>query len=247
MSTLQGRTALVTGASRGIGRAIARRLAAAGAIVAVHYRQGRLQAEETVSLIEQRGGKAFAVSADLMSIRDIDTLFEMIKTRFGTLDILVNNAGVSHAAYIEDTSPEDFDRIIATNLRGPYFVTKQALTMMKSGGRIINISSNSTRVAYPEVSVYGLTKAAIQNLTLSLAHQLGKRAITVNTLVPGVIDTDMNSDWLSEAAKVYVIGQTSLGRLGSVEEVANVAAFLASDESSWVTGQSIEASGGCRL
>jgi 3-oxoacyl-[acyl-carrier protein] reductase len=247
MSTLQGRTALVTGASRGIGQAIARRLAADGAIVAVHYRQGRLQAEETVSLIEQRGGKAFAVSADLMSIRDIDTLFEMIKTRFGTLDILVNNAGVSHTAYIEDTSPEDFDRIIATNLRGPYFVTKQALTMMKSSGRIINISSNSTRVAYPEVSVYGLTKAAIQNFTLSLAQQLGKRGITVNTLVPGVIDTDMNSDWLSEAAKVYVIGQTSLGRLGSVEEVANVAAFLASDESSWVTGQSIEASGGCRL
>lgn len=247
MTTLTGKTALVTGASRGIGRGIAARLAREGAKVAVHYGRGREEAARTVEAIAAAGGSAFAVGGNLASMDDIDAIYAQIDAQMERIDILVNNAAVSKTAYIDDSSVEDFDRIVATNLRGPYFVTKRALERMDEGGRIINISSNSTRVAYPEVSIYGLTKAAMQNLTLSLAQQLGPRGITVNTVVPGVIDTEMNSDWLSDAARAHVTGLTALGRLGSVEEIANVVAFLASEQSSWVTAQSIEASGGCRI
>ena len=247
MTRLDGKLALVTGASKGIGRAIAERIALDGATVAVHYRGDHASANEAVRAIKDAGGTAFPVQADLISLPDIGKLFEAIDSKYERLDILVNNAGTLFTGSIEETNPGDFDRVVNTNLRGPYFVTKHALRRMGRGGRIVNIASNSTRVAYPEVSVYGLTKAAIQNLTLSLAAQLGPRGITVNALVPGIIDTEMNANWLSPDTVAHVAGLTALGRLGSVTEVANVAAFLVSDEASWVTAQCIEASGGCRL
>ena len=247
MSSLIGKTALVTGASRGIGRAIALRLAADGAYVGVHYGRSKREADETIRMIEDQGGNAVAVGANLAVIAEIEAMYERLGVRFDNIDILVNNAATLLSLTIDNTTPEDFDKIVNTNLRGTYFVTKYAMARMGKGGRIINVASNSTRVAYPEVSVYGLTKAAIQNLTLSLAQQLGPRGITVNTLIPGIIDTDMNANWLSAETKTFVEGITALGRLGAVQEVASVAAFLASEESSWVTAQNIEVSGGCRL
>ena len=247
MSGLSGKIALVTGSSRGIGRGIAERLARDGATVAVHYGRDRAAADAAIGAIEAAGGKAFAVRADLASMDDIRALFAELDGRGGRVDILVNNAAALTSAYIEDTTEEIFDRIVSTNLRGTYFITKYALERMGEGGRIVNISSNCTRVAYPEVSVYGLTKAGIENLSLGLAQQLGPRGITVNTVVPGIVDTDMNANWLSDDTKAYVSGLTALRRLGSVEEIANVVAFLASDQASWVTAQTIEASGGCRI
>jgi 3-oxoacyl-[acyl-carrier protein] reductase len=247
VSGLHGKTALVTGSSRGIGRGIALRLARDGARVIVHYSRGKDHAEETVDAIVNAGGKAFSVGADLASIEEIQAMFAAIDAQGAGLDVLVNNAGTLESLHIEDTTPEIFDRVVNTNLRGTYFVTKYALERMADGGRIVNISSNCTRIAYPEVSVYGLTKAGIENLTLGLAQQLGSRGITVNTVVPGIIDTDMNANWLSQDTAHYVVGLTALKRLGTVEEIASVVAFLASDEASWVTAQLIEASGGCRI
>lgn len=247
MSGLSGKVALVTGSSRGIGRGIADRLARDGATVAIHYGRDRAAADETVGAIEAAGGAAFAVQADLASMDDIKAMFAALDERGGRVDILVNNAAALVSAHIQDTTEEIFDRLVSTNLRGTYFITKYAIERMGEGGRIINISSNCTRVAYPEVSVYGLTKAGIENMALGLAQQLGARGITVNTVVPGIVDTDMNASWLSEDTKSYVHGLTALGRLGSVEEIANVVAFLASEQASWVTAQTIEASGGCRI
>lgn len=247
MSGLSGKIALVTGSSRGIGRGIAERLAHDGATVAVNYGRDQAAAGETIAAIEAAGGQAFGIQADLASMDDIRKLFVALDDRGGKLDILINNAAALTSAYIEDTTEEIFDRIVSTNLRGTYFVTKYALERMGEGGRIVNISSNCTRIAYPEVSVYGLTKAGIENMALGLAQQLGARGITVNTVVPGIVDTDMNASWLSDDTKAYVSGLTALRRLGSVEEIANVVAFLASDQASWVTAQTIEASGGCRI
>ncbi|ATE65861.1 hypothetical protein COO09_06620 [Rhizorhabdus dicambivorans] len=247
MSGLSGKAALVTGASRGIGRGIAERLGRDGATVAIHYGRDAKAAEETVAAIKAAGGQAFPVQADLSSMADIKAMFAALDARDAKVDILVNNAATLISAHIQDTTEEMFEQVVSTNLRGTYFVTKYAIERMGKGGRIINLSSNCTRVAYPEVSVYGLTKAGIENMALGLAQQLGARGITVNTVVPGIVDTDMNASWLSEDTKAYVHGLTALGRLGSVEEIANVVAFLASEQASWVTAQTIEASGGCRI
>ncbi|WP_202820864.1 SDR family oxidoreductase [Rhizorhabdus dicambivorans] len=244
---MSGKAALVTGASRGIGRGIAERLGRDGATVAIHYGRDAKAAEETVAAIKAAGGQAFPVQADLSSMADIKAMFAALDARDAKVDILVNNAATLISAHIQDTTEEMFEQVVSTNLRGTYFVTKYAIERMGKGGRIINLSSNCTRVAYPEVSVYGLTKAGIENMALGLAQQLGARGITVNTVVPGIVDTDMNASWLSEDTKAYVHGLTALGRLGSVEEIANVVAFLASEQASWVTAQTIEASGGCRI
>lgn len=250
---LQKKVALVTGASRGIGRAIAVRLAADGALVAVHYGSNPQAANETIKIIERAGGKAFAVKADLSSIAEVNRLFsaldaELTKRTGGTrFDILVNNASIAEVSPIEQTSEEMFDRHFAINVKAVYFLTKGALSRLNDGGRIVNISSSGTRFAEPSHSAYYMTKGAVNNLTLTLAQQLGKRGITVNSLAPGVTDTEINAAWLNADAKQYLSGQTALGRVGAPEDMAGVAAFLASNDSGWVTGQIIEASGGLRL
>jgi 3-oxoacyl-[acyl-carrier protein] reductase len=250
---LKNKTALVTGASRGIGRAIAIRLATEGALVAVHYGRNPGAAVETVKIIEQAGGKAFAVKADLSSFGEIKRLFSALdaelakRTGAARFDILVNNASIAELGTIEETSEELFDRHFAINVKAAYFLTKDALSRLNDGGRIINVSSSGTRFAEPSHSAYYMTKGAVNNLTLTLAQELGKRGITVNSLAPGVTDTEINAAWLNEDAKRYLSGQTALGRVGTVEDMAGVAAFLASDDSRWVTGQCIEASGGLRI
>jgi 3-oxoacyl-[acyl-carrier protein] reductase len=250
---LKGKVALVTGGSRGIGRANAIRLAAEGALVAVHYGRNPGAASETVRTIEQAGAKAFPVKADFSSIAEVKQLFSALdleltkRTGAARFDILVNNASIAELATIEETSEELFDRHFAINVKSVYFLTKGALPRLNDSGRIINISSSGTRFAEPGHSAYYMTKGAVNNLTLTLAQQLGKRGITVNSLAPGVTDTEINAAWLNDDAKRYLGGQTALGRVGAAEDMAGVAAFLASDDGRWVTGQYIEASGGLRL
>lgn len=246
MPDLAGKTALVTGASRGLGRAIAVRLAAAGALVAVHYGSNAAAAQETVEEIERAGGRAFTVEARLGEDGDLDKLFAGLEKGLAgrPLDILVNNAGVFTGAF-EDTTAEEFDHAFAVNVRALFFLTQRALPLLRDGGRVINMSSGVTRLAIPQV-VYQMTKAAVDVLGRSLAALLGPRGITVNTVQPGVTDTDMNAGWLrgNPVTTAAVSGATALRRVGRPEDIAGTVVFLASDDARWVTGHAIDATGG---
>lgn len=253
MVTLKGKVALVTGASRGIGRAIAQRLAKEGALVVVHYGSNAKAAGETMKAIEKAGGSAFAIKAELTDMAEIARLFQIMdaelmkRTGSNRFDILVNNAGVAERGFIQNTSEELFDRHFAINVKGLYFLTKQALERLKNGARIINISTAAVRVGMPDNSSYIISKAAVNSLTLTLAKQLGKQGITVNTIAPGVTDTEMAAGALDEKTKEFLIANTALGRIGTPEDIAGVAAFLVSEDGRWVTAQCIEASGGVLL
>ncbi|MFC4114911.1 SDR family NAD(P)-dependent oxidoreductase [Nonomuraea zeae] len=241
MTDLAGKTALVTGASRGIGRAIAVRLAADGARVIVHYARNDELAEETVAEIERGGGRAYAVRAAFED--GVDELFAGIGDE--RLDIVVNNAAIL-GGVLGTVSEEQFDRVFAVNVRAPYFVIERALPLMNDGGRIINISSAVVRIALPDL-VYSMTKGALDTLGFSLAPILGPRNITVNTVSPGVTETDMNA-WLREdhdgSAERGVTEVTALGRIGRPDDIAAVVALLTRADSHWITGQVLDASGG---
>jgi 3-oxoacyl-[acyl-carrier protein] reductase len=247
---MKGKTALVTGASRGIGRAIAERLAADGALVAIHYGGNDAAANETLKAIEKVGGQAFLVKAELGVNGDIDTLFTKLEKGLAgrRLDILVNNAAVAPQNSITETTPEEFDRIFAINVRAPFFIIQRALSLMPDGGRIINISSGVTWFATP-ATVYSMTKGALNVLGRSLANSLGDRNITVNTVSPGITDTDMNPsirDKNTEAIE-RVAAMTALGRPGRPEDIGDAVAFFASDDARWITGQTVEVNGGLFL
>jgi len=250
---LGGKIALVTGASRGIGRAIAERLARDGAAVAVHYNAAKSEANAVVATIEAGGGTAFPVQADL-SLRGgaqaLCTAFTgALTARFGSdaFDILVNNAGVGRRATIEQVTEEDFDRIVQVNLKSPFFLIKALLPHLRDGGRIVNISSMGTRTAYPEMAAYAPTKAGLEALSVLLAAHLGPRGITVNAVLPGATATDMNAG-ARDPQRAAITAQTiALRRVGQPDDIARIVAFLASVEGGWVTGQRIDASGGQRL
>ncbi|MGW0658281.1 SDR family NAD(P)-dependent oxidoreductase [Streptodolium elevatio] len=249
MAALTGRTALVTGASRGIGRAIAERLASEGAAVAVHYGRNRAAADAVVDGIRTAGGEAFAVGAELGVDGDVDALFAGLAAGLGgrPLDILVNNAAViDYDATVEKTTPAQFDRLFAVNVRAPLLVTQRALGLMRNGGRIVNVSSGATWFAVPEI-VYAMTKGALNVFTRSLARTQGARGITVNTVSPGITDTDMNP-WLREAGGADgVAAMTALGRAGLPDEIGDAVAFFASDDARWITGQNLDVNGGLLL
>ena len=250
MTDLTGRTALVTGASRGIGRAIAERLAADGALVAVHYGSNEKAAEQTVAAIEQAGGQAFTVRADLAETTELDVLFGGLADGLAgrPLDVLVNNAAVvDYSATIDGATPESFDRLFAVNVRAPLFLIQRALPLMPDGGRIVNVSSGVTWFATPDV-VYSMSKGALNVLTRSLAQTQGRRGITVNTVSPGITETDMNT-WLTESPEAArgVANMVALGRHGQPADIADAVAFFASDDGRWVTGQTLEVNGGLLL
>ncbi|TYP68615.1 SDR family oxidoreductase [Paenibacillus methanolicus] len=254
MKNLQGKTALVTGASRGIGRAIAIRLAKEGALVAVHYGRGSDAAEEVVREITREGGTAFAVGAELGALDGVGRLYEQLDDalRAGTgdakLDILVNNAGVGLVANIEDTTERQFDEVVGLNVKAPFFLVQQALPRLRNNGRIINLSSAVTRISLPVIPAYSMTKGAINALTLSLATQLAARGITINAIQPGFVATDMNASMLNDPdGRAAGANYSIFGRWGEPADIADIAAFLASPDSRWITGQCIDASGGTHL
>ena len=255
MTTLQNKTALVTGASRGIGRATALALAEAGAHIVVHYGRSKQEAESLVATIQAKGGRADAISADLAVPEGVALLAKQVRSIVGNrLDVLVLNAGISKAARFADHSVEDFDSLFATNVRGPFFVVQQLLPILVEGSSIVAISSAVARTVVgkpglenPSILAYASTKGALETLVRNWAAILGPRGIRVNAVAPGVIDTDMSSFTKTEAGREVALGMQALKRLGRPEDVADVVVFVASEAARWITGASIPVDGGTKL
>ncbi|MGA4731652.1 SDR family NAD(P)-dependent oxidoreductase [Micromonospora taraxaci] len=250
MGDLTGTTALVTGASRGIGQAIAVRLAASGAMVLVHFGTDEDGAMATVGDIERAGGTALAVRAELGVDDDVETLFAGVETGLAgrPLDILVNNAATAPAGPLGVTTRAQFDHLFAVNVRAPYFITQRALPLLRDGGRIITISSVATRMANATQTSFAMTKGAVETMSMTLANQVGVRGITVNAVAPGATRTSTNGPAFEAPGLADLIAATTaLNRLGKPDDVAEVVAFLASDAARWITGQVIDASGGLFL
>ena len=249
MTDLSNKIALVTGASRGIGRATAARLAEAGARVIVHYSASKAAADELVGEIRAKGGQADAVGGDLSAPDAAHKLAEAVKALgIEKLDVLVNNAGVANLGALQDQTVEDFDRHFAINVRAPYFLTQQLLPLLGEGSSVIFLSSVVARVAFDGTSAYSATKGAVEVITRNLAKELGPRGIRVNAIAPGAIDTDMAQGFIgSDEGREYVKNMQALKRIGQPDDIAGAVLFLASDDSRWVDGRSLEVSGGSNL
>jgi NAD(P)-dependent dehydrogenase (short-subunit alcohol dehydrogenase family) len=255
MASLTNKTALVTGASRGIGRATASALANAGAHVLVHYGHSAPDAESIVADIRSKGGRAQAIQADLGTSDGATLLAEEVRSIVRErLDVLVSNAGIGKAATIKDHTVEDFDNLFATNVRSPFFLVQQLLPLLGEGSNIIVISSLGARAVVgnpgldnPSILAYASTKGALETLVKNWAAILGPRGIRVNAVAPGAIDTDMSSLTKTEAGRNVVLGMQALKRIGKPDDVADVVAFLASDAARWITGASIPVDGGSKL
>jgi 3-oxoacyl-[acyl-carrier protein] reductase len=255
MSTLENKTALVTGASRGIGRATSLALAEAGAHVLVHYGRSKQEAESVVAEIQSKGGHANAISADLGTPVGAALLAKQVRSTIGSrLDVLVLNAGISKSARIADHTIENFDNLFATNVRGPFFLVQQLLPVLGEGSSIVVISSLGARSVVGKsgmenlsVLAYASTKGALETLVKNWAAILGPSGIRVNAVAPGVIDTDMSNFTKTEAGREVALGMQALKRLGKPEDVADVVAFIASDGARWITGASIPVDGGSKL
>ena len=246
---LTGKVALVTGASKGIGAAIAQQLAVEGASVVVNYASSKVGADRVVAAIEKQGGKAVAVQADVSKPAEIERLFAEAKKAFGRLDILVNNAGIYEFLPIEQITPEHFHKQFDLNVLGLLFACREAVKHFgPGGGSIVNISSVVATAAPPTGSVYSATKAAVDNITWSLAKELGPRNIRVNSVNPGMVETEgFHAAGIGESEfRTQVVAATPLGRIGQPIDIAPAVAFLASDDASWITGQTLHISGGNR-
>jgi 3-oxoacyl-[acyl-carrier protein] reductase len=255
MGTLQDKTALVTGASRGIGRATAFALAQAGARVLVHYGRSAQDAESVVATIVSHGGRADAIRADLGTAEGAALLAKEVRSIVGErLDVLVCNAGISKAATIKNHTVEDFDSLFATNVRSPFFLVQQLLPILGDGSNIIVVSSiaahsvvGKPNLENPSLLAYASTKGALETLVKNWAAILGPQGVRVNAVAPGVIDTDMSNFTKTEAGREVTLGMQALKRIGKPEDVADVVAFLASDAARWITGASIPVDGGSKL
>jgi len=240
MGVLTDTVAIVTGASNGIGRAIAERLARDGATVVVNYGKSVEKAKAVVAGIEAQGGKAVAMRADMSRVAEARRLVKETAARFGRLDILVNNAGMFFPKPLAETTEEEFDRIFALNAKGSYFALQEAAQVIRDGGRIVNISTDGTHLGFPGATAYLGSKGALEQFTKGLAHKLAPRNITVNTVSPGFTETDMMSD----PFRAIGVQMSPLKRIGLPKDIADVVAFVVSEDARWLTGQNLHAGGG---
>ncbi|MCF0053455.1 glucose 1-dehydrogenase [Dyadobacter sp. LJ53] len=247
MSRLQNKVAVVTGASKGIGAAIAKQFAAEGAKVVVNYASSREGADKVVKDITDNGGTAIAVQGDVSNEADVTRLFEETKSAFGTLDILVNNAGIYQYQPIEEVSARTFHEQFNINVLGSILSIQGSLKLFgDKGGNIINISSEAGKTPLPTGSVYSATKAALDAITISLSKEFSGKNIRINSILPGVVETEgsRSAGFIGSEAETKFVASTPLGRTGQPDDIAKVAVFLASDESAWITGEKISVSGG---
>jgi 3-oxoacyl-[acyl-carrier protein] reductase len=248
MNKLTGKVAIVTGASKGIGAAIASGLAKAGASVIVNYASSKAGADAVVEAIVAEGGKALAVHGNVADPQDMRGLVDAALLQFGRLDIVVNNAGIWDIVQIADITAEQFRHSFDTNVLGPMMLTREALPHMSEGASIINISSNATTLHPPGSTLYTATKSALEGMTSVLAKELGPRKIRINAILPGMVDTEGNRSkgFVGSDIERFAVSQTPLGRIGQPQDIADVAVFLASDDARWLTGERLIASGGFR-
>ncbi len=249
MSSLSGKVAVVTGASKGIGAAIAKALAAAGAAVAVNYASSREGADRVVAAITEAGGRAIAVQGDVSKLADVQRLFAETRRQLGSLDVLVNNAGVYQFQPLEEVTEQEFHRLFDTNVLGLLLATQEAAKHFgAAGGSVINIGSVVSRITPPGAAVYTATKAAVTAITQVLAKELGPRKIRVNSINPGGVETEgtHTMGMIGGDLEKQIVAQTPLGRIGQPDDIAPIAVFLASAASGWMTGEELIASGGVR-
>ncbi|GAA3045641.1 3-oxoacyl-[acyl-carrier protein] reductase [Streptomyces olivoverticillatus] len=246
MGVLTGRTALITGASRGIGRATAVRLGREGARVAVHYGSNEEAARQTVAAVEAAGGTAFMLGADLTAPGAAEALWRAFDAEADGVDVIVNNAGLAVFKTVEETEEADFETAFALNAKAPFFVAKHGLSRLRDGGRIINVTGPS-RIALPAIAATVMAKGAVNTLTRNLARHLAPRGITVNSVTPGITETDLAAYLADPAMREWGESFSAFGRVGRPEDIADVIAFLASDDARWVTGQEVDATGGAML
>ena len=245
---LEGKVAVVTGASKGIGAAIAKELGARGATVVVNFATSQDGANKVVAQIAAKGGKAMAIGANIANPEQVSALFSQVKQAYGRVDVLVNNAGIYGFTPLETITAGEFHRYFDLNVMGLLVCTKEAVALMPTGGAIINIGSNMSEIAPPNGSVYVATKAAVNAITRSLAKELGPRKIRVVSVNPGATETEgiHTAQLLGGEFEKVMLSMTALGRLGQVDDIAPVVAFLASDEARWVTGSWLDVAGGMR-
>ncbi|WP_028225543.1 SDR family NAD(P)-dependent oxidoreductase [Paraburkholderia ferrariae] len=248
MSKLNGKTALVTGASRGIGRASALALAQAGAYVLVHYNSGAAAADEVVEAIRAAGGRADKVQADMSAADGPAILAARAREIVGErLDVVVANAGIAKELSIQDTTVADFDELFAVNVRAPYFLVQQLLPVLVAGSSVVLLSSLAAHASVGQLSAYAATKGAIDTLVLHFAAALGERGIRVNAVAPGVVATDMSAFARTDEGRDFTLGLQALKRVANAQDIADAVAFLASDDARWITGDTLRVDGGSKL
>lgn len=244
MSTLNEKVILVTGASRGIGAAIARELSKAGAKLIINYAGGKEAADNLVNELKQQGGDAIAVQADVSNAADVKKLFDEGIAHYGKIDVLVNNAGIMITKLIKDTTDEDFSRQFDINVKGTFNTLREAATRLADNGSVINLSTSVSRVMLPSYATYAATKAAVEQFTRVFAKEVGSRGINVNTVAPGPTNTELFVKGKSEEVMNRLASLSAFNRLGQPEDTAKVVVFLASDEAKWISAQSIGVNGG---
>ncbi|SHH97652.1 SDR family oxidoreductase [Desulfosporosinus lacus] len=244
MKHLEGKVAIITGSSRGIGRVVAERLADLGAKVVINYSSSREKATEVVKEIVQKGGQAIDVHADIGKKTDVEKLFSETIAAFGKVDILINNAGLMITKPLAEVTEDDFDKQFFINVKGTYFACQQAMKHMEKNGRIVNFSTSVVGQMFPSYSVYAGTKGAVEQITRQLAKEFGSKQITINAVAPGPVNTELFTAGKTEQQIEGMKKMNALGRIGEPEDIANTVEFLVSDKSQWVTGQTLRVNGG---